>query len=139
VDKRAFWIPAAMVATGIGILIFWIVFATVGLAPAKPPLCYFAYEMAFPPVDIALALVLIASGIGLIRAKPAARTWALAAAGAIAFLGGLDITFNAQNGIYTASVLDGVSTLAMNLWCVGLGTAVFRHLSGLDKAAAVKA
>ena len=137
-DRRAFWIPAAMVATGIGILIFWVLFATVGLAPPKPPPCFFAYEHAFPPVDIALALVLIVSGAGLFRGKTPARPWALAAAGALIFLGCLDISFNAQNGIYTASLLDGATTLAMNLWCAGLGALVFWYVSGLGSADAVK-
>lgn len=134
-DKPAFWIPAAMVATGIGIIIFWILFATIGLAPLKPPLCYFAYEMAFPPVDVVLALVLIASGVGLVHGKQGARAWALGAAGALVFLGGLDVSFNIQNGVYATSLAEGVSTLVMNLWCVGLGAVVFWSVSRLEKAA----
>ena len=40
-----------MVVTGVGILAFWAMFFTVGLAPENAPSCYFAYESAFPLPD----------------------------------------------------------------------------------------
>jgi len=41
-------VARAQLATGFGIIVFWILFFTVGLAPANPPVCYFAFEHAFP-------------------------------------------------------------------------------------------
>ena len=107
--------------TGIGIILFWMGFFTIGLAPENPPHCYFAYEHSFPLPDIILSIAMLASGILLLKNKESGRTLSLVCSGGLMFLGILDFSFNIQNGIYMTSTLDLVLNAFINVWCVGLG------------------
>ena len=122
-DKRRL-IASLEIVTGIGLILFWIAFFTVGLAPDKAPPCYFTYEHSFPLPDGVLAILLLIAGILLMRSRPAGRPLSLVAAGALVFLGLLDFSFNLQNGIYLTSTVDLVLNAFINLWCVGLGLAI---------------
>jgi len=122
-DKRRL-IASLEIVTGIGLILFWIAFFTVGLAPDKAPPCYFAYEYSFPLPDGVLAILLLVAGILLMRSRPAGRPLSLVAAGALIFLGLLDFSFNLQNGIYLTSTVDLVLNAFINIWCVGFGLAV---------------
>ena len=123
-EKKGRTIPLLEIITGAGLILFWIGFFTVGMAPETPPECYFAYEHAFPLPDILLAMVLLASGILLLRRNPLGKTLALVAAGALIFLGLVDFSFNFQNGIYGISTLDLVLNGFINIWCVAFGLAI---------------
>lgn len=107
--------------TGAGLLLFWIGFFTVGLAPENPPPCYFVYEHAFPLPDIILALVLIAGAVLSLKGKPHGAKLLIAGGGALAFLGVLDFSFNIQNGMYAISTLDLVLNAFINLWSAVFG------------------
>jgi len=122
-DKRRL-IASLEIVTGIGLILFWIAFFTVGLAPDNAPPCYFAYEHSFPLPDGILAILLLIAGIFLMRSKPAGRSLSLVAAGALVFLGLLDFSFNLQNGIYMTSTVDLVLNAFINIWCVGFGIAI---------------
>ena len=110
--------------TGIGIILFWLGFFTIGLAPENPPQCYFAYEHSFPLPDVLLAVVLLAAGIQMMLNRPWGHRLSLAAAGALVFLGLLDFSFNIQNGIYMTSTIDLILNAFINVWCVGFGIAI---------------
>ncbi len=110
--------------TGIGLILFWIGFFTMGLAPENPPPCYFAYEHSFPLPDIILAIAMLASGMLLLKNKESGMFLSLVSAGGLIFLGLLDFSFNIQNGIYMASVLDLVLNAFINVWCVGFGVVI---------------
>ena len=110
--------------TGIGIILFWIGFFTIGLAPENPPQCYYAYEHSFPLPDGLLAILLLAAGIMLMLNNPRGGRLSLVAAGALVFLGLLDFSFNIQNGIYMTSQVDLVLNAFINVWCVGFGVAI---------------
>ncbi len=114
-------ISSLQIVTAVGLILFWIAFFTVGMAPDKPPACYFAYEHAFPLPDGLLAVLLLVAGIMLMKKSPAGVKLSLVASGALMFLGVLDFGFNIQNGIYTASTIDLVINAFINLWCVGFG------------------
>lgn len=125
-------IAILQIATGAGLILFWLGFFTIGLAPEETPECYFAYEHAFPLPDLLLALLLLASGILLLKKHSLGRVLALVAAGALIFLGLLDFSFNIQNGIYTSSVMDLILNAFINIWCVAFGLAIvwrFRYLA----------
>ncbi len=107
--------------TALGLILFWIGFFTVGLAPETPPPGYFVYEHAFPLPDLLLAAVLLVAARLLHRDRPAGRTLSLVCAGALTFLGVLDFSFNLQNGLYSISTLDLVLNAFINLWCGVLG------------------
>ena len=126
-------IPTLEILTGGGIILFWVAFFTVGLAPAPPPECYFAFEHAFPPPDIILSIALIIAGILLIKGRPTGKKLSLISAGGLVFLGVLDISFNLQNGVYLISTGELISNGFINLWCVGFGLAIiFRLWRRLD-------
>jgi hypothetical protein len=112
------------VVTGVGLILFWLAFFTVGLAPDKAPPCYYAYEHAFPLPDGVLAILLLVAGILLMKSRPWGRPLSLIAAGALVFLGLLDFSFNLQNGIYLTSNIDLVLNAFINIWCVGFGLAI---------------
>jgi hypothetical protein len=108
-----------------GLLLYWLLFFTVGLAPENPPPGYFVFQRSFTVSDIVLALVLITAG-GFLLGEDAARRvigrrLSLVCAGALIFLGGLDISFNFQNGIYATLSIDLVLEMAINVWCLGFG------------------
>ena len=123
-EKKGRTIPVLEIITAGGLILFWIGFFTVGMAPETPPECYFAYEHAFPLPDLVLAMVLLASGILLLKGNPQGKTLALVAAGALVFLGLVDFSFNFQNGIYGISTLDLVLNGFINIWCVAFGLAM---------------
>ena len=111
--------------TGIGIILFWIGFFTIGLAPENPPQCYFAYEHSFPLPDIILSIAIIASGILLLKNKESGRTLAFVCSGGLMFLGLLDFSFNIQNGVYMISTMDLILNAFINIWCVAFGLALY--------------
>jgi hypothetical protein len=110
--------------TGAGLILFWILFFTVGLAPKNPPPGYFAYERSFPLPDGLLSILMLVTGTLLMLNNPLGIHLSLIAAGALVFLGVLDFSFNIQNGLYKTSKLDLVLNAFINVWCVGLGVAI---------------
>ena len=120
-ERKSNVLAAFEFLTAVGIILFWIGFFTVGLAPANAPACYFAYEHSFPPADLVLAVILISAAILLLRGRPAGRSFSLVAAGGLIFLGIIDASFNLQNGVYALSALDLVLNAFINIWCVGFG------------------
>jgi len=110
--------------TAVGLILFWILFFTVGMAPKNPPPGYLAYEHSFPVPDGLLSVLLLVAGIMLLLNNPLGVNLSLIAAGALLFLGVLDISFNLQNGIYKISTGDLISNAFINLWCVGFGIAI---------------
>lgn len=112
------------IITAAGLVLFWIGFFTIGLAPANPPVGYFVYEHSFPVPDIILAIVLIAGGILNLTGGMHGTTLLVAGGGALVFLGILDISFNLQNGMYKISVVDMILNAFINLWCVLFGALI---------------
>jgi hypothetical protein len=110
--------------TGIGLILFWIGFFTIGLAPENPPPCYFAYEHSFPLPDIVMSIVMLASGMMLLKNKESGRVLSLVCSGGLVFLGLLDFSFNIQNGVYMISKMDMALNAFINVWCVVFGIAI---------------
>jgi len=117
-------LAVAEIATGLGILLFWAAFFTIGLVPANAPPCYLAFEHSFPLPDGVLAAGLLAAGTLLRRGRAAGAALSLMCAGGLLFLGLIDVAFNLQNGMYTASLAGGLAVAAINLWCIVLGSAL---------------
>ena len=116
--------------TALGLILFWVGFFTIGLAPDTPPPGYFVYEHSFPLPDLILAFSLLVAARMLSQGRPAGRTVAIACSGALMFLGVLDFSFNLLNGMYAISPMDLALNAFINLWCVvfGFWTAVaLRH------------
>jgi hypothetical protein len=113
-----------IVLTGVGEVVFWALFYTVGLAPDNAAACYMHYERAFLVPDLVVAVALIVGGLLRAQGRPWGRLLTHACAGALAFLGMLDMSFNLQNGIYRSSTLDLVMNASLNAYCVLFGVGV---------------
>lgn len=117
-------VSLVQIVTGVGLILFWVLFFTIGLAPSTPPPGYFEFEHSFAVPDLILAASLLYAA-WLWRSRKGnhriARTITLLCAGALMFLGLLDASFNLRSGIYFGSIVDAVSALAINLWCLGCG------------------
>jgi len=111
----------AQIATGLGILAFWSLFFTVGMAPAQPLRCFFAFEHAFPLPDTTLAVALVASGVNLLKGGAWGRDVSLACSGGLLFLGLVDLSFAAQNGVFAGPLADALQWGLISLWCSVLG------------------
>ena len=110
--------------TGVGLILFWIGFFTIGLAPKNPPKGYMEYEHSFPLPDGLLAVLLLVAGTLILLNIPVGRNLSMIAAGALLFLGVLDFSFNIQNGVYKISKSDLILNAFLNIWCVGFGIAI---------------
>lgn len=124
------YIPILAILTGVGLLLFWIGFFTIGLAPENPPPGYFEYEHSFPLPDVILALALISAGLLLLKGRPLGGRIALICSGALIFLGLLDFSFNFQNGIYSLSAAELLLNGFINIWCVVFGVVLAFHKKG---------
>jgi hypothetical protein len=98
---------------------------TVGVAPDNPPPGYSVFQNTFTFADLALACLLIRAATLLLRPDPIHRVLgrglSLICAGALLFLGGLDISFNFQNSIYLIVSIDMLLEVAINIWCLVFG------------------
>lgn len=111
--------------TAAGLFLYWVLYFTVGVAPPNPPPGYFVFQNSFTYADLVLAVLLTRAATYLLDGDPIrkviGRGLSLVCAGALLFLGGLDISFNFQNGIYLTWSFDtGLETL-VNIWCLGFG------------------
>lgn len=117
-------LPILSIITSLGLLLFWLGFFTVGLAPENPPQCYFAYEHSFPLPDIILSAVLLTGALLSLKGKHQGPRFLIAGGGALVFLGLLDFSFNIQNGMYALSATDLVLNAFINLWSVLFGAII---------------
>jgi hypothetical protein len=113
------------IGTGVGIFIFWLLFFTVGMAPANPSACYFPFTHSFLFPDSLLAIALIASGIGVLKGAIWGRGLSLACAGALLLLGVVDLSFSAQSGGFEAPFIDTLVSIDLPLWCIAVGVWIF--------------
>jgi hypothetical protein len=107
-----------------GIVLFWIGFYAFGFVDIPDPRLkeiYLAYEFAFPVADICLALVLFRGGLGLLRRTSTGNLFSLLGGAALVFLGMLDVSFNAQYGIYRLGLEEALLNGAINIVCLGYG------------------
>ncbi len=129
VDGKIKLVALLEIVSGIGTLMFWVLFFTVGLAPEVPPQCYLAYELSFPVADTMMSIVLIIAGILIIKGHVSGIAYSLTGAGAFVFLGILDASFNFRNGIYASGGPDLFLNAFINMWCMIFGVIVVIAMS----------
>ena len=112
------------ITTGIGLILFWIAYFTIGLAPKNPPVCYKEFERSFPVPDGILAIGLIVAGIGLLHGNSYAPSLSLVCSGALMFLGVIDLSFGIQNTFRQLSIRELLFSLSINGWCVCFGALI---------------
>jgi hypothetical protein len=116
-----------LMLTGLGEMVFWTLFLTVGLAPDPAPPGYLEYEYAFVVPDLLVACAMLCAAFLRWRGKPSGDRLTVATAGSLVFLGLLDTSFNLQNGIYSLSISDLVSNGLLNAYCVVCGVFLIRQ------------
>lgn len=83
------------------------------------------FQNSFTYADLILAVLLTRAATYLLAGDPIRRVigrgLSLVCAGALLFLGGLDISFNVQNGIYLTWSFDMALEVLVNIWCLGFG------------------
>ena len=116
-------IARLQLVTAACLLVYWMLFFTVGLAPADPPVGYFVFQHSFTVPDIILALALTRAATWLLSEdsvqRSRGRALTLVCCGALFFLGMLDISFNILNSVYAVLSLETVVEAAVNAWCLG--------------------
>ncbi|MCL2449103.1 MAG: hypothetical protein FWD17_09160 [Polyangiaceae bacterium] len=108
---------------------YWVVWFGIDrrwLATADTP-SYYAFENAFPLADGWMAVTGGLGAVALARRRPEALLWMLLAGSATVYLGGMDILFDLENGIYWHGDPGNVAVEAfINVGCLAGGTAVMR-------------
>ncbi|MHB1847239.1 MAG: hypothetical protein ACYCWW_20640 [Deltaproteobacteria bacterium] len=106
-------------------LAYWLVWFFVNrdwLASAHSQ-SYFAFENAFPMADGWMALCLTLAAVELWRRREEALLWLLLGGSAALYLGGMDVLFDLENGIYRSGEPGGVVVEALiNVFCLVGGT-----------------
>src|SRR5215831_3240645 len=123
--ERVRFIAKLQLITAAGLFLYWILYFTVGVAPERPPRGYFVFQNTFTFADLILAGLLIRAATLLLHSNPIQRVLgrglSLICAGALLFLGGLDISFNFQNAVYQTVSIDMLLEAAINIWCLVFG------------------
>lgn len=117
-------LPGLQIFTGLGILFFWLIFFTLGVPMENPPACYHDFEHAFPVPDTVLAIALIASAFNMRKGGRWGECISLASAGGLLFLGLIDISFSAQQGVFSGALYDAVLSAGLSGWCLALGSLI---------------
>jgi hypothetical protein len=108
---------------------YWVIWFGVDrswLATADTP-SYYAFENAFPLSDAWMAATGALAAVALSRRRPAALLWMLLAGSATVFLGGMDVLFDLENGIYVHGDPGNVAVeVFINVGCLVGGAAVMR-------------
>ncbi len=113
--------------TGLGTLIFWIVFAFEDpqesfLAQIYP--AWYPWERSFIVADGWMIVASFVGAYGLLRRRPWGRHWAGMAGSAMLFLALMDILFFLQNGLYLHRHPEVLTEALIHLWLLGLGIAL---------------
>lgn len=128
----------AQLGTAAGLLTYWPLFFTVGLAPENPPAGYYVFQHSFTVPDIIVAFGFIRTGTWLLGTDaskhPRACALSMVCAGCLIFLGMLDISFNIINGVYLIVSFDTFLEMLINIWCIGFGAISSRECAAYLRA-----
>ncbi|MBN1344014.1 MAG: SDR family oxidoreductase [Phycisphaerae bacterium] len=117
------WLGALQWLTAIGLVLFWAYFFAVESRRPDIDPVYLGFERSFPIPDLCwLMPLLLLGGSAMRKRQPVAVPLAIAAGGAMVFLGLLDASFNLQQGRYTLSLADGLINGFINSYCMIFGT-----------------
>ena len=121
-----------LVVTAVVTVAYWLDFFLRGTVQAVEEEWYLRFERAFPVADGWMAVCSLVSAVGLFTASSYGTVFGLLAAGALVFLGLMDLTFNLQNGMFR--LLPGSGQMWVEVvivvWCLALGGTLAGYLSG---------
>jgi len=123
-DSRIPGRPAVIVllwVSAVVTVVYWVVFFTSGAVHSTAEECYLVFERAFPLADAWLATLCVVAAEGLRRQREWAVLAGVAAGSALVYLGGMDILYNLENGMYARMNAAMAGEAAINLWCFTFG------------------
>lgn len=123
-------IAVLLLVTAVVTVAYWVDFFWHGSVHVVEAEWYIRFERAFPVADGFMAACAAVAGIGLLRGDEWGVAFGLVAAGALMFLGLMDVTFNVDNDLYRRLADSGPmrAELVINVWTLGLGGFVLVEL-----------
>ncbi|RYP86256.1 hypothetical protein EKO23_09900 [Nocardioides guangzhouensis] len=116
-------LAALLLLTGVVTVAYWVDFFVRGSVNVVEEEWYIRFERSFPVADGFMSICAALAAVGLLAGADYGVGFALVAAGALIFLGLMDVTLNVDNGLYRLLRTSGPmrAELVINLWCLGLG------------------
>jgi hypothetical protein len=121
-----------LLITAVVTVAYWVDFFVHGSVNVVDAEWYIRFQRAIPAADVFMAISCAVSAIGLLAGSPVGVGFALVAAGALLFLGLLDVLFNIDNGLYAhlRSSWPMRGELVINLWCLAFGGVLLGAMLG---------
>lgn len=121
-----------LVVTAVLTVAYWLDFFLRGTVQAVEEDWYLRFERAFPAADGWMAACSLVGAVGLFTGATYGTVFGLLAAGALVFLGLMDLTFNLQNGMFRLLPRSGQmwAEVVIIVWCLALGAVLAVYLSG---------
>jgi hypothetical protein len=118
------FLAVLLLVTAVGTVAYWVDFYWHGSVNVVEAEWYVRFERAFPAADGFMSVCAVVAAVGLLSGKGFGIGFGLVTAGALLFLGLMDVTFNVGNGLY-AYLPDSWAMrgeLVINLWCLAFGS-----------------
>ena len=121
-----------LLVTAVVTAIYWLDFFLRGTVHVVGDDWYLRYERAFPVADGWMAGCSLVAADGLFTGSSYGTVFGLLAAGALVFLGLMDLSFNVQNGLFRLLPRSGQmwAEVVIIVWVLTLGGVLAVHLSG---------
>ena len=115
-----------LLVTAVVTVAYWVDFFWHGSVNVVEKDWYIRFERAFPVADGFMSASAAVAAIGLLAGAAYGVAWGLVTAGALLFLGLMDVTFNVGNGLsgHLGRSWPMRAELAINVWCIGFGAAL---------------
>lgn len=113
---------------GVGTFAYWIAFFSSGIVQATSEPCYLVFERAFPAADAWTAVTGILAGVALLRRRPPAVLFGIAAGSGFIFLGLMDVLYNLEHGMYALRSAEMAYEALINVLCLTLGPATMLYV-----------
>jgi hypothetical protein len=121
-----------LVVTALGTTAYWLDFFLRGTVHVVEEEWYLRFERSFPVADSWMAACSLVAAVGLLTDSSYGTVFGLVAAGALVFLGLMDLTFNVQNKLFR--LLPGSAEMWAEVviitWCLSLGGVLLGYLAG---------
>ena len=117
-----------LLVAGMGTFAYWLAFFSSGIVQATSEPCYLVFERAFPAADAWTAVAAIVAGVALLRRRPPAVLFGIAAGSGFTFLGLMDVLYNLEHGMYALRSAEMAYEALINVFCLTLGPATMLYV-----------
>jgi len=126
--RSAGTLAVLLLIAGAGTFAYWITFFSSEIVQATAEPCYLVFERAFPMADAWAAIASILAALGLLRRRPEAVLFGIAAGSAFVFLGLMDVLYNLEHGMYALRTAEMAYETLINVVCLTLGPATMAYV-----------